>query len=240
MPAGGLSFDKNHWVHTDKKDGFFVYYKVVSRKFRGKFLDLLQQAFDKNVLVFKGKMAKTGGKKKFALLKDSLYNKEWIVNIQRPLGNPEKILEYLSRYVFRIAITNNRIISVSNGKVLFSWKDNRTNTFRKMSLDIDGFIRRFLLHILPKGFFKVRYYGIFSSRYRKKNITTAKGLINREQVNKQTEKMEDGQPVWIKQNTVWNGILLSIKNHKKPNCPNCKKGRLSFAGIVPKINSVPT
>jgi hypothetical protein len=240
MPAGGLSFDKKHWVHTNKKDDFFIHYKVISRKFRGKFLDLLQHAFDKGQLVFKGKITKTGGKKNFALFKNKLYNMEWVVNIQRPLGKPEKILEYLSRYVFRIAITDRRIIDVSNGKVLFSWKAYRTNTFCKMGLDIDEFIRRFLLHVLPKGFFKVRYYGIFSSRYRKINITKSKKLIEQEQHNKQQEAMEDGTQVWAKQNTVWDEILSAINNHKQPNCPKCQKGRLWFAGLVPSIERLPT
>lgn len=88
---------------------------------------------------------------------DKLYLKPWVVNIQKPLGSPEKILEYLSHYVFRVAISDRRIIHVKDGKVLFSWKDYRSGGFRKMLLDIDEFIRRFLLHTLPQGFFKVRY-----------------------------------------------------------------------------------
>ncbi len=83
----------------------------------------------------------------------------------------EKVLEHLSRYVFRIAITDRRIIDVKEGKVCFSWKDCRLGHFRKMGLETDGFIRRFLLHVVPSGLFKVRFYGIFSSRYRKENLT---------------------------------------------------------------------
>ncbi len=97
MPAGGLSFDKKHWIHTDKKDGFFIYYKVISRKFQGKFLDLLQQAFDKEQLIFRGNTCNLAAKKKFSMFKDALYKKEWVVNIQAPFGSPQKILEYLSR-----------------------------------------------------------------------------------------------------------------------------------------------
>ena len=96
------------------------------------------------------------------------------------MGNPEKILEYLSRYVFRIAIADRRILEVKDGKVLFSWKDYRSGRFRQMKLDIDEFIRRFLLHVLPKGFFKVRYYGIFSSRYRKQNILMCKTMLEQD------------------------------------------------------------
>jgi hypothetical protein len=163
------------------------------------------------------------------------YKKDWVVNVQKPIGNPEKILEYLSRYVFRIAITDPRILEVKDGKVRFSWKDYRTGRFRQMKLDIDEFIRRFLLHILPKGFFKVRYYGILSSRYRKQNILAAKQLLAQEAENQNEEALEDGGQVLEKQNTVWSEILESIRNFRQPNCPACKKGRLRFAGVEKDI-----
>ena len=101
-----------------------------------------------------------------------------------------------------------------------------------MKLGIDEFIRRFLLHILPKGFFKVRYYGIFSSRSRKHNIETAKVLLEQEAQGQNEEAIEDGKQPWEKQDTVWGEILECIRNYKQPNCPQCKKGRLHFAGIV--------
>lgn len=233
MPAGGLSFDREHWVHTDNKEDFFIYYKVISRKFRGKFLDLLQQAFDKDMLIFKGDIREMATKRKFATFKDKLYKMEWVVNIQKPFGKPEKVLEYLSRYVFRIAITNRRIIEVKDGKVMFTWKDYRSGHFRKMKLEIDEFIRRFLLHVLPAGFLKVRYYGIFSNRYRKENLSIAKRLLEQQQDIHHREAIEDGHVVLEKQDTVWNEILKKIQDYQKPNCPKCKKGRLRFAGIAP-------
>jgi hypothetical protein len=235
MPAGGLSFDRQHWVHTTKKDDFFIYYKILSRKFRGKFLDLLKQSYVKGELAFKGTLAPLGGKVNFSVLTNRLYKKEWVVNIQAPFGKPEKVLEYLSRYVFRIAITDRRILEVKEGKVRFSWKDYQTGLFREMKLETDEFIRRFLLHVLPTGFFKVRYYGIFSSRYRKENIETARQLLEQEAENQQEEAQEDGCRIWEKQETVWNGILMLINNYHSPNCPACKKGRLRFAGIVREV-----
>jgi len=134
--------------------------------------------------------------------------------------------------VFRIAITDRRIIKVKDGKVHFSWKDQRSGRFWQMKPDVNEFIRRFLLHELPKGFFKVRYYGIFSSRCRKQNIDTARQLLSEETENKKTEALEDGTRVWEKQDTVWREILECIQNLRQPNCPVCKKGRLHFAGIV--------
>jgi len=232
MPAGGLSFDCEHWVHVPDKNRFFIAGKVLADKFRGKFLDMLEQSKGNGELVFHGKLIGIKGPVQFTRFLTPLYGENWVVNVQKPMGNPEKILEYLSRYVFRIAITDRRIIEVKNGKVRFSWKDNRTGRFRQMKLDIDEFIRRFLLHVLPKGFFKVRYYGIFSSRYRKQNIETAKQLLAQESGDRNQEAMEDGGRVWEKQNTVWNEILGCIRNFRQPNCPACKKGRLRFAGLV--------
>ena len=232
MPAGGLSFDKGHWVHVKDKNGFFIPGKVLAKKFRGKFLDLLKQSKEKGELEFHGRLAAIKGPVQFNRFLTTLYNKKWVVNVQKPMGKPEKILEYLSRYVFRIAITDRRIVEVKDGKVRFSWKDNRTGLFRQMNLDIDEFIHRFLLHVLPKGFFKVRYYGIFSSRNRRDNIAKAKDLLAWETENHNLEASEDGLQVWEKQNTVWDKIMEDILRFQKPNCPVCKKGRLRFAGIV--------
>ncbi|MFA5426564.1 MAG: transposase, partial [Bacteroidales bacterium] len=229
------SFDREHWVHIPDKNNFFIAGKVLAKKFRGKFLYLLKQARGKGELDFYGKLADIKGPVQFDRFLSPLYQKDWVVNVQKPMGNPEKILEYLSRYVFRIAITDRRILEVKDGKVRFSWKDYRTGRFRQMKLDIDEFIRRFLLHVLPKGFFKVRYYGIFSSRYRKQNIETAKQLLAIETETKKEEDMEDGRRVWEKQDTVWNEILECIRNFRQPNCPVCKKGRLRFAGLVKDV-----
>jgi hypothetical protein len=235
MPAGGLGFGHEHWVHVPDKNNFFIAGKVLAKKFRGKFLEMMKQAREKGELDFHGKLTAIKGPVQFERFLTPLYQKGWVVNVQKPMGNPKKILEYLSRYVFRIAITDRRILEVKDGKVRFSWKDYRTNRFREMKLDVDEFIRRFLLHVLPKGFFKVRYYGIFSSRYRKQNIETAKWLLEQDAEIKQEEILEDGGQPLEKQDTVWNEIMELIKNHRQPNCPACKKGRLSFAGLVKDV-----
>lgn len=239
MPSGGMSFDKEHWVNTRKKNGFFIHYKALSAKFRGKFLALVKQAYLQQKLELKGSLSLLASKANFSGFLDRLYLKQWVVNIQKPLGSPEKILEYLSRYVFRVAISDRRIIQVKDGNVLFSWKDYRSGRFRKMKLDRDEFIRRFLLHTLPQGFFKVRYYGLFSSRMRRQNIDLAKNLLERDVMDKKEEALEDGRNVWEKQDGVWIKILQMILNYRKPNCPLCHKGRLHFAGIVPRNHGAP-
>jgi hypothetical protein len=233
MPKGGLSFDGTHWVMPSKKDDFLIHYKVLSRKFRGKFLWLLQRAYDKSELKFNSELISLNSHKGFESFIAKLKKKEWVVNIQKPMGKADKILEYLSRYVFRIAISDRRIKSVCDGKVLFSWKNyRRGGLFQDMELDIYEFIRRFLLHTLPTGFLKVRYYGIFSCRHRKANIALAKQLFQQEELQHNEEAMEDGQRVVLKQDTVWAELKELIQNYRKPNCPNCKKGHMRFAGLV--------
>jgi hypothetical protein len=232
MPAGGLTNNNQDWLHFDKKDGFFVYYKVISRRFRKKFLTMMEAAFLKGEITCNGNLTKYKSKNVFMALTKNLSGIEWVANIQPPMGNPEKILEYLSRYVFRVAISDNRISSVKNGRVNFMMKDYRTGLFRPMGLDIDEFIHRFLLHILPERFLKVRHYGIFSNRYRKENIEKAKEILTMQNETAYQEALEDGGTVWRKQDTVWDEIKELIDSFKFPNCPCCKKGRMKFAGYI--------
>jgi len=236
MPSGGLSFDKTHWVYPRKSKDFFIYYKVLSEKFRGKFLDFLQRSYDKERLSFKGKLILMGGKRNFEVIVSRLYKKAWVVNIQKPFAHPEKVLEYLSRYVFRIAISDRRIEKVENGMVHFTIKDKkRKGIYHKMKLETDEFIRRFFLHILPQGFFKVRYYGIFANTCRRENIKKSKAILAEEKAWQRQEDIEDGKQVWEKQDTVWGKIMDEIKRHSKLNCQVCKKGRMRFAGIVAEV-----
>lgn len=213
MPSGGLSFDKTHWVHPRKSKDFFICYKVLSEKFRGKFPDFLQGAYNKNKLSFKGTLLSMAGERNFKAMKSSLYRKDRVVNIQKPFAHPEKVLEYLSRYVFRIAISDRRIVKVKNGKVHFTIKDRkRKGIYHRMKLETDEFIRRFLLHVLPQGFCKVRYYGIFANTRRRENIKKSKVLLTEEKAWQREEDIEDGLPVWEQRDTVWSKIIENIKS----------------------------
>ena len=206
---------------------------MLSEKFRGKFLDFLQGAYNKDKLSFKGKLMSIGGKRAFEALVSILYKKAWVVNIQKPFAHPERVLEYLSRYVFRIAISDRRIVKVENGMVHFTIKDRkRKGIYHKMKLETDEFIRRFLLHVLPQGFFKVRYYGIFANTRRRGNIVKAKELLAEEKSDRDREAMEDGKQVWEKRDTIWTKIMEDIKSHMQHNCPVCNKGRMRFVGLV--------
>jgi len=134
MPAGGLSFDRKNWVHPCKKDNFFIHVKVLSKKFRGKFLAMLKQAHIDGKIEFKGKLRDISGKKQFSRFIDSLYQKKWVVNIQKPFGKPEKALEYLSRYVFRIAISDRRAYSGENGHLFRRKTDSHSGSKRTLFL----------------------------------------------------------------------------------------------------------
>jgi len=240
MPAGGMSFDKSHWVHTTKKNGFFIHYKVVSRKFRGKFLDMLKKSYAAGKLSFTKQTGAISGKKAFGAFINRLYRKPWVVNIQKPFAHPEKVLEYLSRYVFRIAISDRRIEKIENGRVYFTMKDYRHNgTFRRIHLEVNEFIRRFLLHLLPKGFFKVRYYGIFANVHRKANIAKAKACLLEERQEEKREAIEDGRQTWEKHDTVWQEIIQQINTAINSNCPICKKGRMCFSGMAAFYDDMP-
>ncbi len=183
-------------------------------------MDLLLRAYDKAELSFKGKLNSIRGKKNFAALLGPLYNKAWVVNIQKPFAHPQKVLEYLSCYVFRSAISDRRIDKVEGGKVHFSVKDYKLNgIFRKMKLNVDEFIRRFLRHVLPQRFLKVRYYGIFTNTRRKENIKKAYELVAEEQEGQKQEDIEAGKQVWEKQETIWTEIMGQlIKNKTQLPC----------------------
>ncbi len=200
---------------------------------------MLKKAFQDDKLSFTSKTRDISGKKSFATFFNRLYQKPWVVNIRKPFAHPEKVLEYLSRYIFRIAISDRRIEKVEDAGVYFTMKDYRQNgTFRRTHLEVNEFIRRFLLHVLPKGFFKVRYYGIFANVHRKANIAIAKACLSEEQKELKLEAMEDGRQIWERHDTVWNEIMQQINSAIRNNCPVCKKGRMCFSGMMPVKNQM--
>ncbi len=158
VTGGGLSKD-GKWKSSRKK--FFLPVKVLSKKFRGKFLCLL----------------KTIAAASDELL-SKLYNTKWVVYCKPPFGNAEKVIEYLGRYTHRVAISNNRIVAIHNDEVIFRWRDySDQNKMKQMTLTANEFIRRFLLHVLPLGFRKIRHYGIFASRNKSARIALCRTLM---------------------------------------------------------------
>ena len=162
VPGGGLSPSGIEFRRSKKK--FFIPVKVLSRKFRGKFLYYLKEEIKANTI-------KIDSDINFKDLKKSLYKKEWVVYCKKPFKESAHVIEYLSKYVHRVAISNNRIIDYTDKKVTFKWRDYRdSNKEKVMTLDVNEFIRRFLLHVLPKAFTKIRYYGILGNRNKKSKL----------------------------------------------------------------------
>jgi hypothetical protein len=165
IPAGGLSLDHTHWIKSRSR--FFLSIKVLRRVFRGKFVAGLRQAFHSGRLSFCGNLAALAQPKTFAAWLRSLFRKDWVVYAKRPFGGPEYVLQYLGRYTHRVAISNHRLVSFAEGKVTFRWRDSAHNNEQKlMTVEQDEFLRRFLLHLLPKGFVRIRHFGFLANRRR--------------------------------------------------------------------------
>ena len=165
IPAGGFSLDRTHWVKSRSR--FFLSLHVLRRVFRGKFVAGLRQAFRDGLLHFQGDLTFLAQPKTFAAWLRPLFRKDWVVYAKRPFGGPEYVLQYLGRYTHRVAISNHRLVSFADGKVTFRWRDSAHHNEQKlMTLALDEFLRRFLLHLLPKGFVRIRNFGFLANRKR--------------------------------------------------------------------------
>jgi len=165
IPAGGLSLDHTRWVRSREK--YFLPKEVLRKVFRGKFVAALRQAFQDGQLNFAGKLKLLAQPKIFAAWLRPLYRQEWVVYLKRPFGGPEYVLQYLGRYTHRVAISNHRLVSFTDGQVTFRWRDSAHHNQQKLqTLSVDKFLRRFLLHILPQGFVRIRHFGFLANRRR--------------------------------------------------------------------------
>jgi hypothetical protein len=165
VPAGGLSAGRIGWIKP--RYDFFLPVEVLSRVFRGKFHEALKRAFHDGKLTFHGDLQLLAPPKTFAAWLRPLFRKDWVVYAKRPFGGPEYVLSYLGRYTHRVAISNHRLVSFADGKVTFRWRDSAHNNEQKLlTLAVDEFLRRFLLHLLPRGFVRIRNFGFLANRRR--------------------------------------------------------------------------
>jgi predicted Zn-ribbon and HTH transcriptional regulator len=172
IPAGGLN---KHGAWVDSRKNFFIPVKVLSRKFRGKFLHLLKSQH----LNFFGEHSYLRDRKSLLNLLDGAYQKEWVVYCKPPFKSVNSVIEYLGRYTHRIAISNNRILSLDNGQVTFKWRDYKDNNqWKNMTLSALEFIRRFLMHVLPHRFTKIRHYGLLANKDKIKRLAICKWLTD--------------------------------------------------------------
>jgi len=165
VAAGGLSPDHTRWIHS--RDSFFLPVKVLSRVFRGKFVAALKQAFARGKLQFHGQLAALANPQHFTSWVRCLFRHDWVVYSKPPFGGPQHVLHYLGAYTHRVAISNSRLVALADGQVRFRWRDSaHGNRRRIMTLGADEFLRRFLLHLLPRGFVRIRHFGFLAHRRR--------------------------------------------------------------------------
>jgi len=213
VPAGGWDEMTQYWKYSRKN--FYIHVKILSRVFRGKFLAMLKQAYKDDKLKFEGEIAQFKQVKKFNELLRPLYDMEWVVHCEKSQKSFTHIIEYLARYSYRVAISNDRILGIENDKVVFKWKDYADKGKQKiMKLGAVEFIRRFMLHILPDGFCKIRYFGIFASRNRTLKLEPIRKALDR----KITKAKYAGLP--------WNEVLFLLTGVDPLKCPKCKDGRM--------------
>jgi predicted Zn-ribbon and HTH transcriptional regulator len=212
VPAGALSLDQRCWVKARRNFLFPV--KALSVVFRGKFLDLLQQAGEKGKIEIPSEKLQ------------GLRHKNWIVYAQKPFGSPQTVLDYLGRYTHRVALSNDRILKVDNGEVTLSYRDRSDGDRKKsMTLDAHEFIRRFLLHVLPDGFMRIRHFGFLANRSKKRALARCRQLLN----------LDPALPQWSHLST--KDLLLKITGIDLSRCPNCQKGTMIVIAELPRLSS---
>jgi hypothetical protein len=178
VPGGGLSPDGTRWIAC--RPGFFLPVRVLSRLFRRLFLQYLQEAYTAECLQFAGSLVDLADASAFAARVALTRQTEWVVYAKRPFAGPQQVLDYVGRYTHRIAISNERLLDIDAGHVTFRYKDYRTadaEQQKTMTLEATEFIRRFLLHVLPQGFHRIRYYGLFANRHRADELAQCRQLL---------------------------------------------------------------
>jgi len=224
VPAGALSADNSRWIAARKSYLFRV--KSLAKEFRKRYLGKVNNLFQKNKLVFPGDAAALGESANFPKLLHTLAKTTWIAYAKRPFAGPEQVLEYLGRYTHRVAISTNRILGITDdNKVRFSYRDRAANNeVKTLTVSTDEFIRRFLLHVLPHGFVKIRYFGFLANKVKKACIPLLRALINpRAKVPEKT-----------KESAVT--IMLRLTGIDLTCCPACKQGKMVVVQqLLPKI-----
>ena len=213
IPAGALSVDGSQW--TDSKKDFLFSVKALSKVFRGKFIHYLEKAFENGELIFPGNTKHLGISEGFSCLKKQLWEKDWVVYSKKPFAGPEQVLDYIGRYTHRVAISNHRIITVENGRVSFHYRDRKDkDSLKIMTLDADEFIRRFLLHVLPPKFMRIRYFGFLANRLKKQNLKRCRELLGLSpQLSESIEKTTQE-------------LMLQLTGIDLNMCPRCQKGSM--------------
>ena len=223
VSGGGLSADGSQWICC--RNGFFLSVRVLSRLFRRLFLEQLCNAFDAGNLEFFSSLESLRNPSAFRNYLAPLREVEWVIYAKRPFAGPEQVLDYVGRYTHRVAISNNRLLDIAEGKVSFCYKDYRHEAQQKtMTLQAEEFIRRFLLYVLPEGFQRIRYYGFLANPYRQQKLARCRDLLGTSQP----------EPAASKVNKDYRDRYEELTGSTLWQCPVCHQGRMLMIEILPR------
>ena len=227
VPGGGPAPDGQRWIAC--RPGFFLPVRVLSRLFRRRFLEALQAAFTRGHLHFAGALAALQDPQTFAQALAPLRETEWVVYAKPPFGGPAQVLEYLGRYTHRVAISNHRLLALTEGQVCFRWRDYRDHNREKtMTLDAAEFLRRFLLHVLPPGFHRIRHYGFLGNRHRARRLARCRTLLAMPPALPAPAIPHDYRDVIA----ALTGVSLRV-------CPVCQQGQMLRVRTLPRDPRAP-
>lgn len=220
VPGGVLADDGKTWITKRGTKPYLFPVKALSKVFRGKFIALLEHARRTDRLIYPGHAGMFGTPEGFARLLRALRSQEWVVYSKAPFAGAEQVLEYLGRYTHRVAVSNNRILHVDEEHVTFSYRDRRNNVRTEMTLQGNEFIRRFLLHVLPKGFMRIRSFGFLANRIKKQSLVGIRESLGQnppEQTGAKTSRE----------------LLLELTGVDIVRCPECGKGHMKTVSEIP-------
>ena len=224
VPGGGISLDGKRWISC--RADFFLPVRVLSCLFRRLFLELLEKALDEGQLKFFSSLQELEDRRAFLRYLAPLRKKEWVVYAKEPFAGPQQVLDYVGRYTHRVAISNNRILNIEDGQVIFRYKDYRNGSQQKtMTISADEFIRRFLLHVLPEGFHRIRYYGFLGNRYRKEKLEQCRQLLG--MVPREPDSLTGVAELDYRDR------YQALTGSSLWECPACHRGRMIVIGEIP-------
>jgi hypothetical protein len=230
VPGGGIGADGTRWISC--RPNFFLPVRVLSRLFRRLFLQYLQESFDVGKLQFFCSLQALQDRQAFTRHLDLVRNLEWVVYAKPPFAGPQQVVDYVGRYTHRVAISNHRLVDIEEGQVKFNWRDYRDNHQQKtMTLSVDEFIRRFLLHVLPRGFHRIRYYGFLGNRHRKEKLERCRQLLGMAPPKESSPKPATPED--------YRDRYERLTGRSLRECPVCHRGRMITVTILVQVRSSP-
>ena len=218
VTGGALAADGSRWITG--RSSFLCPVRALATVFRAKYLAGLHRAFDRGALTFAGGTAALADRRAFRAFLGQLRTVDWIVNAKRPFAGPEQVLAYLGRYTHRVALSNHRLVDHRDGRVRFRWKDSADHDrVQVMTLEVDEFLRRFLLHVVPRGFMRIRHFGLLANRARRDALTRCRDLLDQ-------QPPDDAQPESAAM------LMCRLTGIDLARCPVCGEGRMQITAIV--------